>query len=715
MATSRAGKILILDLTTGKTETRPTSEYARDYLGAQGIAYKLFFDMVPPDTHPYDPANMICFNVGPLTGTLLGTRCQITTKSPMNSNYALVDSGVGGSFPAELKFAGYDHVVVKGKAKEPVYIHIENDDIEIRDATHIWGLDTQQTQDAIRKDLGDPDVQIACIGQAGENMVVWASIVHDVSDTCAHGGYGAVMGSKNLKALAVRGTKGVKIADPQYFKQIWDLEWYGLHNINEGRGGSEWVGQVLAHHGDTEHYELWFDNDMWPWGFPGRTFITPPRPDGKDMYNSEHSLVPFRNTYGYNLGCAFCPFQCQNGYVVPGIGCSGATCFLHMMFRGTLKNQDLGTWFKAVSKVNHYGMDCIDPSWILGWLMDLYERGLITAEDTDGIPMEWGSEEAILAFLDKVALQEGFGKLFKDGFEPAARVIAGGEGIGTATFVANSAMPFYFLDVETMPAGPVGLRILRTLPHFMFAQPPADRNAMYQLIATYYDMSEEEAYLLQEGWLEQFCIRYCDGIKDAFRFKEPRGAAYYYAESDVGTLTADLCGHCDWKSDRGAHLDNKWGPAQASEDLNATTGEGWTEEKVRDAVRRVQFLQHSYNYMCEHVNAHPVFVGKEFIRSLAAAVPNGKFKGDKLDIKMSAECGRLFAERLGFDGESGFPRMEELERLGMVWLHDKLVELEVPEKPPMPVVETIATKEEKEALKKALEKEKKKLKAALEA
>jgi len=162
---SRAGTILRVDLTDGRIEKEPTSRYARDYIGGPAIGSRIIYENVPPDIHGNDPRNILTINTGPLTGTILRNKCNIVTKSPKITNSPIVTAGMGGQFPSEIKFAGYDNIAITGKAAGPVYLYISNDTIEIRDARHLWGLDTEETQVKIKEELRDPEVQVACINQ----------------------------------------------------------------------------------------------------------------------------------------------------------------------------------------------------------------------------------------------------------------------------------------------------------------------------------------------------------------------------------------------------------------------------------------------------------------------------------------------------------------------------------------------------------------------
>ena len=212
------GNILWVNLSEGKISKEPTASYSGDFLGGRGVNIKLLYDGVPPEINPLDPASFIIFGVGPLCGTQVpASRVEVTAKSPETG--FLGSSNFGGSFGPELKFAGYDNIVVTGKADKPVYLWIYNDDVEIRDASHLWGKDTYETQEIIRSEI-DPDAKVACIGQAGENHVHFATVQSELGHGAGRTGMGGVMGSKNLKAIVVRGTKGVNLADPEKYLSL---------------------------------------------------------------------------------------------------------------------------------------------------------------------------------------------------------------------------------------------------------------------------------------------------------------------------------------------------------------------------------------------------------------------------------------------------------------------------------------------------------------
>lgn len=216
-----AGTILNVNLATDRVEKEPLSlAFARKYLGASGFNAVKLFELVRPEVDALSPENVLMFATGPFVGTLFPgcVRTTVTAKSPLTD--VLGHAGFAGAFGPELKFAGYDQVVISGKAEHPVYLWIDDDEVELRDASNLWGKSTWEAASLIREELGDPDVKVACIGQAGENLVRFASVIVPQARAAGRSGMGAVMGSKNLKAIAVRGSKDISIARPGEFLQI---------------------------------------------------------------------------------------------------------------------------------------------------------------------------------------------------------------------------------------------------------------------------------------------------------------------------------------------------------------------------------------------------------------------------------------------------------------------------------------------------------------
>ena len=211
----------MIELSRGKVQKQPLNEeMVKNFVGGRGINSKILFDETTPGIDPLSPNNTLIFGTGPLNGTLSPSsgRWTVTSKSPITG--ILGDANAGGSFGPELKFAGYDHVVIKGKAEKPVYLFIDDDQVHIRKADHLWGKDTWETDKIIKQELGDREIQIAYIGPAGENLARIACVMSNLTRAAGKTGQGAVMGSKNLKAIAVRGTKGITVAHPEEFIRV---------------------------------------------------------------------------------------------------------------------------------------------------------------------------------------------------------------------------------------------------------------------------------------------------------------------------------------------------------------------------------------------------------------------------------------------------------------------------------------------------------------
>jgi len=659
---SRSGKILRVDLTEGKIETEPTSKYIRDYVGGTALGTKLLTDAVLPDVAGRDPRNMLTINTGPLTGTLLGNKCDVTTKSPKIMNSPLVTASFGGQFPSELKYAGYDHIAITGKADKLVYLFINNESVEIRDAGHLSGMGTQEVQTKIKEELNDPDVQIACIGPAGENEVVFSVIVHDIQHCAGEGGLGAVMGSKNLKAVAVRGTRGLKISDKEAFRHLWQQQWEHITKDDVRAYIQTFHNESLTEHGD-----LYAESGIIQWGYGADADWAVP-----EMKNEER-LFEFHKKYKIgNLGCAFCPVQCTMNYAVPGVANGGGMCFIGLHARYNAKNLNTKTWWKAASKAQDYGLDLLEVTGMIGWLMIMYEKGIISAEDTDGIPMQWGSEDAIMAFHDKAAKKEGFGALFVDGIVPAAKVIADGAGYDETMQERNISIPIVIPERDVMLGGSGGSQMMQTANQLWWVEPVFDRHGA-GMLGKYWGCSEEEAIrrteMLISDWSEKET-----GYKDSWRPETVEGKAKWIRANENAISICDMTGHCDAYSGRVPHAGGRWGIEEAADSLRAATGETWTKEGLEEACQRKRMLETSYNILCERLIGEIPEVSAATFRAMNEPVKNGPFKGQEFDLEKSEQVGEEYCELRGCDPDTGVPTREALEKVGLKDLADKLEE-----------------------------------------
>ena len=405
----RGGSILKVDLDTGKVHKEPTAAYVRRFVGGHGINMKLLYDAVGPEVKGLDPENLLIFGTGPLTGTMApgSGRTTVAAKSPQSG--LMGRSNFGGYWAPELKYAGYDHLVISGRAAQPVYIAIDNERVEIREAGGIWGMDTYRTATAIKKELGEPQGQVVCIGPAGEKQVVYATVMSHLGHGGGKTGMGAVMGSKNLKAIVVRGTRGVKIANPQRFKKLCFEAYQAL------KESPKW--EALSTIGLTDLPIRYKDGTSMLGNYQSTVWEKA----------SEANITKFFEEYGFRkIGCFNCPVRCMEYYVVPELGSAIASCVLYVDPTWGLQTSNLKLWYEVIAKCQRYGIDPTSATGMIAWATELYEKGIINESETGGVPMVAGSREATVGMIDKIAKREGFGDILAGTVQAAVDKIGRG-------------------------------------------------------------------------------------------------------------------------------------------------------------------------------------------------------------------------------------------------------------------------------------------------
>lgn len=418
-------KIAFIHLTNGSIEISLIPlDLRRKFLGGRGINMYLLSKYYSPTLDPFSPENPLIFGAGLLTGTLgFGSRMNITAKSPESGH--LGDSNMGGDFGAEVVKAGFSHLVITGKSQNPIYLLIKNGEVEIRDARKLSGLDTVETQKTIRQELGDEKLQVACIGLAGENLVQYAGIRTGMKNSAGRTGLGAVMGSKNLKAVAVRGSLDITISDPKnYFK-------YYLKNMTKLME-TRWV-QALGRFGTPLLFQ--YANAMGFLSVRNNQFTA----IGDQGYELEaEALEPFSTGM---LSCFSCPAHCRHRFSIEKGRYKGTKGegpeYASIGSLGTkLGNLDLENIIYATELCNRYGLDTISTGSYIAWAMELYQRGIIDKEMTE-IPLNWGDGETILELLHRIAQRKGFGNILAEG--------------SFAKKILGEASQGYLLDIKNFP------------------------------------------------------------------------------------------------------------------------------------------------------------------------------------------------------------------------------------------------------------------------
>ncbi len=408
-------KILRVNLTAGTCAPEPLNmEWAMDYLGSRGLASKYLVEEIDPKVDPLSPDNKLIMSTGPLTGTMASTggRYTVVTKGPLTG--AIACSNSGGFFGAEMKFAGWDMIIFEGKSAKPVYLYLENDKAELRDASHLWGTSTWHTEEAIKTAHQDPQIRVSSIGIAGENQVLFACVVNDLHRAAGRSGVGAVMGSKNLKAVAIRGTQGVSgVKDFKEFLKVTTekkkiLAENGVTGAGLPKYGTQVLMNVINEIGalpTRNHKDIQFEGA----GKISAEAMYEKRPtDGKTH------LVTNAACFGCTIACGRISQIDQNHFTVVNKpeywGASGGLEYEAAWALGAANGvNDLEALQYANLICNEQGMDPISFGATIGAVMELYEMGVLSKEQL-GVEAPFGSAAALAAFAEMTAKGEGFGK-----------------------------------------------------------------------------------------------------------------------------------------------------------------------------------------------------------------------------------------------------------------------------------------------------------------
>ncbi|MBA7630240.1 hypothetical protein ES703_37760 [subsurface metagenome] len=648
-----AGKTLQVDLSTGKVSTAPWRDEAKLFLGARGGNAWLFFKHSKVNQDPYDPDAPLIFGAGALAGTgLIGTsRMEATAISAAKTEtHSYGNVGMGGSWAPELKFAGYDNIVIKGKSEKPVYLWVFNDEVEIRDAGEIWGKGTFKTEALIREELDDPDIHVASIGPAGENLAVQATIEQGYRSGTP---IGASMGGKKLKSVAVRGTKPVSVHDPERILELNAelIEQYkqarkttGGLSITRNRGTDAYLQGFLAGDaGVVGNYE----SHAWR-----------ERPEVMRAYE-ENFLGEY---YEKEIGCFGCPFPCQPLYNVPGVGANIWRCY-PTYWPWKLWMTDLKSAYSSTRMMTDLGMDSKEIATTISWLMHLYHDGKITDEDLDGVDFERGSSEALFETVRKIAYREGYGQALADGpvtlakhlGEDAVRYLYQNQGLTMRTFEFR-AEPGTALG-EAISARGNSLRA--TTYHVVLWDKPAK--------GTYGGVSDEDAKASYAWSRKMF------GTDKAIKATAYEGKPQALIYEMNGAAIADSMGYCATMirpartGAPGAQLGST-SYGFAAERFTAATGVPMDEAGLFTIGERVCSLERAI--VVRDGKSRETDTIPEFFFDVP--IPDGPQKGKKLDRAKFDKMKDEYYSLRRWDVKTGMPRRSTLEALGMKEVADVL-------------------------------------------
>jgi len=639
-----AGTILWVDLTTGAVRRTPTEQYAARFLGGRAVDARLIYDNVAPGTDPLGAGNVIVFGTGPLSGTLFPgcSRLDVMALSPVTG--LLGNANIGGDWGAELKFAGYDHLVLTGSSPTPVYLNIRNETVELRDAATLMGMVTSQTRRAIADELDSPDVKVLCIGPAGENLVTYASIHSNVGNSAARTGMGAVLGSKNVKALAVRGTGGIAIADKERFLEAClaahtfirshhDYEEAHTAGVMDGEYGFVLSGGEA---GGDGHEGIDFD------------------PEGKTDFRA------FWKRYGYKrTGCMGCPVHCMENLHVPGVGGAVVSCEMYPQLSWEVRNSDMRLWFELVRFSQEQGVDNTSAAMVIQWVMELYEKGIVDETLLDGIVPVWGDRDALWGLLRKIVAREGIGDVLARGLRAAADHFdalvpverRGGHSTYDLAMQVNNN-PMYGIT-DRVGSLALGYAIGRRSDLISDIDIP-----QFNIIAASAQVGQTQEEAQHAIQFETDRVVALTGEERAGDGDALDGKARIVHDMGIATGISDIAGSCKWHT--------KWfldlSPEHYAAALTAGLGREVTAEELRAVSLRMRSVERAYECRLGRRRENDTIPRKEFGKPISRGTAKGKYGVTEAQLEQLKD--EYYALR-GWDLATGVPTRATLLEQGL--------------------------------------------------
>jgi aldehyde:ferredoxin oxidoreductase len=613
------GKILRVNLTTGKISVDEHDwKWYRTYMGGWGLVAYTLLKEVPGNVDPLGPDNKFIFAPGVMTGVAMGGsgRNAVGAKSPLTDGFGEAD--VGGFWQAELKKAGWDGIIIEGASDKPVYLWIKDDQVEIRDAAHLWGKTTGQVQTMIQQELGDKAIRVTQIGPGGENLAMQACIINDINHAAGRCGLGAVLGSKKLRAVATRGTMKVPVADEAFIKGMAAWTRDVLVN-NEGTKALHEYGQAGFTRGQDEGG-----------GLPTRNFQQG-HFEGIDKIEGIHMANTLRVK---SEGCFACAIRCKQvvksgppynvdpfygGPEYESVGSLGSSCGV----------DDLEAVCKANELCNAYGIDTIEVGCTIAWAMEAYERGLLTKEDTGGIDLRFGNGQALVQLTEAIGKREGFGDFLALGSYRAAEKL----GKGSMSFVVTARKQ------ETPMHDP---RVKNAL-QIGYATSPTGCDHVHSI--------HDVGYQTQDGMKELYDV----GVFDPMHFEDLGPAKMRMARACHNwTVLWNCVGLCQcFPIDR----------ALMAKVVGAATGWNISVIELQEIGERSLAMAREYNRRCGQTAADDVPPQRFF-----EPIQNGAFEGHYVKREDFDKALKVYYDIMGWDRVTGAPLDGKLYELGLDWV-----------------------------------------------
>lgn len=637
------GKILHVDLSSGQFGVEePDEAFYRKYMGGSALAMYYLLNEMPAGVDPLGPENILVMALSVLTGTAVSGQSRMTAaaKSPLTG--AIGDAQCGGFWPAELKFAGFDAIVFKGRAEKPVYLWIHDGDFELRDAAHLWGKITGESEEAIKQELGDKKIEVLQVGPAGEQGVRFSAMINMSNRANGRTGLGAVMGSKNLKAVAVRGRARPSVDDKAKLGEIarWgaanledsDIAGLAKYGTPETTGANQTTGTLPSYNYNSGVFENW------------------EAIDGTTMYDT--ILRGAEEGKQDRLGrdtCYACTVRCKRVVEItegrhkvdPHYG--GPEYETTSTFGNYCGIDDLAAIARANQLCNQYGMDTISCGATIAWAFEAFNAGKLTTEDTDGLDLTWGNADSMVALTEKIARREGFGDILAEGSERAARKI----GRGTEEFLITSKgqeAPAHMPQVKR------SLAIIYATNPFGADHQSSEHDPAYEEDYEYYTERLESMGFAEPQEPQSLTT-------EKLRFA--LASQYMYSALDSLNLCQFVYGPA-WQL---------YGPSDMVETVRAITG--WKDVDLDElqtlGERRLNMLR-AFNAR-EGIDRKQDKLPEKFFKK---ALKGGMSDGWKVDRDEFETALDSYFELAEWDIETGVPTEAKLKQLGLGWVADQL-------------------------------------------
>lgn len=630
-----AGNILRIDLSKNEIKIEATKKYSEEWLGGTAISQWILYNELKKDTNPLGPSNLLIFGTGPFNGTLVPTSSRITadTKNPITNGVG--SSNAGGFFASELKYAGYDHIIIKGRAANPVYLYINDGDIILFDASHLWGKTTWEADNIIKNELQDHSFQIITIGPAGENLVKAACAMVNKNRALGRCGIGAVMGSKNLKAIAVKGMGQVRIAHPQAFiRAVDDIMKRYLQSKILAAGFADY-GTKASIRGKNPKG-----------GVPYKNFQSLQMPQELIEAYDPEEIKKFRIR---KTSCMACPLACSEYFLVDKgpyhkFWTEGAQfeAFVSLGSKLAVKNPTF--FIKANSLCNQYGIDVDLIGGTLAWAMECFEKGILKKNDFEGFDLEWGNEQVILEFIRKICLKEGIGNILAEGSMKAAEIL----GEDTKYYSMNTKGVELYEPIRYAVGWGLGVCV-------------SPRGGGH---TTGSPLSEHIAQTNRELALKNY------GTKNYNKPLEYVGKAEYVTSMEILHRINNAFGFC--------HFGTAWRDAELPgiDDManlfNLVTGREVSINKLKEVAVRLINVEKAFNLL------HTDFSRKDDyppLRCMEEPSPSGSNKGFRIEKeKYDKMLDRYYALH-GWSVDTGFPKKNTLKKIGLDQIAHDLKEI----------------------------------------